>query len=175
MNNLLHDRIRRVSEVVALLKEVEVCDQPAPWVTQDIWILQRRWSKLYRIFKRSGFAYEEYYRTRKVIKRKIADNMKEYFDSRFQNCKSAKSLWNDFRNLGLMKRAEVRVAPNLNLNEMIAYFVTSADSLLQNIDFEHLEVSVVKRSHSFEFNYIRVHITWRLRRTKFCYLTSCRI
>lgn len=87
-------------EAVAPLREVEVRDQPAPWVTPEVNILQRRRSKLYRIFKGSGFAYKEYSGMCKVIKRKIIDAKKEYFVSRFQNCKCAKSLWNDFRNLG---------------------------------------------------------------------------
>ncbi|CAG5096621.1 Protein of unknown function [Cotesia congregata] len=135
MNNLLHDHICRVIEAVAPLREVEVRDQPAPWVTQDIRILQRRRSKLYRIFKRSRFAYKEYSGMRKFIKRRIADAKKEYFDNRLSN---------------LVKRLDVRAAPDLNLDEMNAYFVTAAGSPLQNIDFEYLEARIVKHSNSFE-------------------------
>lgn len=38
---------------------IKVSRTPVPWFTDDIRDLQRRRDKLYRIFKRTGFAYPE--------------------------------------------------------------------------------------------------------------------
>lgn len=73
MNSCLHEHIRDVVEAVAPLRKISVRDEPAPWINSDIKILQRRRSRLYRIFKRSGFAFKEYVNSRKVIKIRIME------------------------------------------------------------------------------------------------------
>lgn len=137
--------------MIAPLREIEIRDKAAPWITWDIKVLQRRRSKLYRIYRRSGFTFKEYVEMHKVINRKITDAKKCYFDRQFRDCKNARLLWNDFRNLGLVKRTDSTTELNLNLNNLNDFFVSAAGPSLQNTDSEYLNACVVKCDISFTF------------------------
>lgn len=89
MNACLHNHIEDIIEKVAPLKEINVREQPAPLINHEIKTLQRRRSKLYRIYRRSGFAFKEYASMRKLIKSKISEAKKNCFCYRFKNWKNA--------------------------------------------------------------------------------------
>lgn len=151
MNNCLHEHIRDVVEAVAPLREINVRDKPAPWINSHIKILQRRRSRLYRIFKKSGFAFKEYVNLRKVIKNRIIEAKKNYFDQCFRDLKNAKSFWNDLRKLSLVKSSDSTVNSNIDLEELNNYFVNAAGDPLDLIDYEYFDRVVPKYHSSFAF------------------------
>ncbi|CAG5093918.1 Protein of unknown function [Cotesia congregata] len=149
MNAGLHRHIANIIDAVAPLKEICIRDQPAPWINQDIRTLQRRRSKLYRIFRRSGFAFNEYVNMRKVIKCRITDAKKQYFNQRFLNCKDAKSLWNCFRKLGLIKCSESNISTDLDLCGLNNYFAPD-----EQINYDYLDECVLTSRSDFVFNHL---------------------
>ncbi|XP_057329132.1 uncharacterized protein LOC130669981 [Microplitis mediator] len=158
MNIYLHEHIRDVVEEVAPLREINVREKPAPWINSDIKTLQRRRSRLYRIFIRSGFAFKEYVNLRKVIKTRIMKAKQNYFDQRFRDRTNAKSFWNDLRKLGLVKGSDSTVNPNIDLEELNNYFVNAAGDPLDLIDYEYLDRVVPKYHSSFTFKSINCNI-----------------
>ncbi|XP_057324196.1 uncharacterized protein LOC130666890 [Microplitis mediator] len=151
MNTCIHDHIKKVTELVAPLREMSIREKPAPWINRDIKALQRRRSKLYRIYRRSGYAFKEYTNLRKVIKSRISEAKKRYFDQRFHNCKDAKSMWNDFRKLGLIKCADSYISHDLDLNKLNNYFVTMAGSSIEHIDYEYFDSRLTTYQSAFTF------------------------
>lgn len=151
MNNNLHNMIGDVIDNVASLREVLVREASAPWITSEIKNLQRRRSKLYRIFTRTGFAYKEYANLRKLIKSRIIAAKKNYFDMRINTCKNSKSLWNDFRNLGLIRRFDSVIPSDLDLCGLNDYFVNCATFINDEIDYDYLDSCTIKCNRSFNF------------------------
>ncbi|CAD6208551.1 GSCOCG00010544001-RA-CDS, partial [Cotesia congregata] len=99
----LNGGIRRVLDAIALERTIKVSRLPAPWLNDDIRGLQSRRDKLYRIFKRTGYAYAEYSNVRRLVKQRILAAKKDYLKSRIELHGSPKAIWNDFRRLGLLK------------------------------------------------------------------------
>lgn len=151
MNDCLHQHLGEVIEAIAPIRETVIRDQPAPWINQDIRTLQRRRSKLYRIYRRSGFAFKEYANLRKVIKSKILEAKKNYFVHCFSNCKNAKSCWNDFRNLGLVKSTESNAYHDIDIDELNNYFVSVGSSFSGIIDYNYISRCLIRYETTFEF------------------------
>ncbi|KAG8036316.1 hypothetical protein G9C98_003639 [Cotesia typhae] len=89
--------------------------------------------RLYRIFRRSGFAYTEYCNVRRLVKKRIIEAKKNHLQSRFRYARSPKAIWNDFRTLGLLKdSSKALIFPDLDLDELNDHFV-SVGSLGRNV------------------------------------------
>lgn len=80
MNCALHEYLNDVINTVAKGRTVYPRHPPAPWITSEIKDLKIRRDKLYRIFKRTGYAYREYSSVRRLVKQKLTREKKRYFD-----------------------------------------------------------------------------------------------
>ncbi|XP_044582947.1 uncharacterized protein LOC123263967 [Cotesia glomerata] len=129
----LNSNVLNIIDSIALERVVRVSRPPAPWITDEIRDLQRRRDRLYRIFRRSGFAYTEYCNVRRLIKKRIIEAKKNHLQSRFRYARSPKAIWNDFRRLGLLKdSSKALISPDLDLDELNDHFV-SVGSLGRNV------------------------------------------
>ncbi|XP_053596149.1 uncharacterized protein LOC128668024 [Microplitis demolitor] len=89
---------------------------------------------------------------RKVIKCRIADAKKQYFNQQFHNCKDGKSLWNSFRQVGLIKCSESNISVDLDLSGLNDYFVTVAGVMNGQINYDCLDKCVLISRSVFIFN-----------------------
>lgn len=127
MNDYLHTSMNNILDNVAPLKSKVMKRQCAPWITNDIKELQRRRGKLYRIFKRTGFAYTEFSNIRKLIKKRIIMEKNKHLEGRVLTKNNSRSLWNDIRDLGLIKTHESNHPLNIDINELNAYLTTRVE------------------------------------------------
>ncbi|XP_044591960.1 uncharacterized protein LOC123270092 [Cotesia glomerata] len=163
MNVWFHRQLRDIIDAVAPERMISPRRPPAPWFTSYIRDLPARRDKLYRIFRRTGYAYKEYTDVRRLVKQRISEAKKRYFDSQLSSVKSAQAMWNDLRRLALIKRKGARSAIGVDLNELNDYFVQSSGCSVLKVDesditthyggndnvcfsFSELDDNVVKRA-----------------------------
>lgn len=79
------------------------------------------------------------------------------FELRFKNCKTAKSIWNDFHYLGLIKRPEAFIDHSINLSELNKYFISGSGSFIDEIDYCYLDNCLIKCDSNFEFKVLDNH------------------
>ncbi|XP_074107215.1 uncharacterized protein LOC141532664 [Cotesia typhae] len=129
----LNSNILNIIDSIAPERMVRVSRPPAPWITNEIRDLQRRRDRLYRIFRRSGFAYTEYCNVRRLVKKRIIEAKKNHLQSCFRYARSPKTIWNDFRRLGRLKdSSKALISPDIDLDELNDHFV-SVGSLGRNV------------------------------------------
>ncbi|XP_044576250.1 uncharacterized protein LOC123259682 [Cotesia glomerata] len=92
MNTCLHAHLERIINAIAPEKLVVPRRPPATWFTDDIRSLQCRRNKLYRIYRRTGYAYKEYSNVRRLVKKRITEAKKKYFDNQLINAKNSREL-----------------------------------------------------------------------------------
>ncbi|XP_044596302.1 uncharacterized protein LOC123273112 [Cotesia glomerata] len=100
-NTWFHQQLRRITDITAPERTIHPRRPPAPWFTSYIRDLQARRDKLYRIFRRNGYAYKEYASVRRLVKQRISEAKKCYFDNQLSSAKNTQAMWNDLRRLGL--------------------------------------------------------------------------
>lgn len=120
----LDQGILRVLDTIAPERPVKITRPPAPWFTNDIRDLQRRRNIIYRIFRRTGFAYAEYCSVRRLVKQRIMEAKKKFLQERIALVRKPKIIWNDFRRLGLLKVRTSSVLADLDLNGLNDYFAS---------------------------------------------------
>ncbi|XP_044588839.1 uncharacterized protein LOC123268024 [Cotesia glomerata] len=127
MNKYLHEHLGSIIDTVAPEKTIFPRRPPAPWFTDQVKELQGRRDKLYRIYKRTGYAYKEYVGVRRLVKKRISEEKKRYFDQQLHSAKNSRDMWNDLRKLGLVKQKKnTQVAMRIDLNVLNDYFIQSS-------------------------------------------------
>lgn len=124
----LNRAIFHTLDTIAPVHLVKATRPPSPWFNEDIRELQHRRNKLYRIFKRTGYAYTEYSNVRRLVKQRILSAKKAFLESRIVVAKLPKLIWDDFRRLGLLKRKTSVCPPDLDLERSNCYFVSVSGS-----------------------------------------------
>lgn len=151
MNVKLHNKIQDVIDIIAPVKTKVVRESAAPWIAKYIRDLQRRRSKLYRIYKRTEFAYKEFVQLRKLVKQRIIEAKKKYFETKFfSTVRNSKSIWNDFRALGLIKRDDSDLPTDLNLEHLNEFFINIAGRS-NDLDFEYIDYHALRCVSVFSF------------------------
>lgn len=128
MNYALHELLDNIINDVAPEKTVHPRRPPAPWFIPEIRDLQNRRDRLYRIFRRTGYAYKEYSNVRRLLKQRLTKEKKKYFDQQLSSAKNSRALWNDLRRLGLIKGKSAQQLLRVDKNELNDYFIDSTNS-----------------------------------------------
>ncbi|XP_057335099.1 uncharacterized protein LOC130673901 [Microplitis mediator] len=151
--NLLH-----IIDSIAPERVIKVTHPPAPWISDDVRDLQRRRDKLYRIYRRSGYADKEYCNVRHLVKKRIIEAKKNYLQDRFKHAKCPKAIWNDFRKLGLLRdSSKMFVSPHLDLDRLNNYFVSVGSSRRDCDNYQDICVNDANDSNSTnQFNFIEI-------------------
>ncbi|XP_074096354.1 uncharacterized protein LOC141525691 [Cotesia typhae] len=128
MNYALHELLDNIINDVASEKTVHPRRPPASWFIPEIRDLQNRPDSLYRIFRRTGYAYKEYSNVRRLLKQRLTKEKKKYFDQQLSSAKNSRALWNDLRRLGLIKSKSAQQLLRVDINELNDYFINSTNS-----------------------------------------------
>lgn len=150
MNNYLHKHLSQVIDTVAPEKTICPRRPPALWFTHQIKELQRRRDKLYRIFKRTGYAYKEYVGVRRLVKSRISEEKRRYFDRQLRSAKNSREMWNDLRKLGLVKRKSAEAVIGMDLDDLNDFFIQSSSFHNGPVDVQ--DIALI-RSNDNVFNF----------------------
>ncbi|CAG5093172.1 Protein of unknown function [Cotesia congregata] len=156
----LNRGILRVLDAIAPERLIKVSRPPAPWFTDYIRDLQRRRDKLYRIFKRTGFAYHEYCNVRRMVKKRIAEAKKKFLQERIALVRSPKIIWDDFRRLGLFKSRTSTCPANLDINGLNDYFVSVGSVQSDNAQLLS-SYRAEENNHQFKFVEVTPNVVQR--------------
>ncbi|XP_057318961.1 uncharacterized protein LOC130663635 [Microplitis mediator] len=151
--NCLNVSICNVVNSIAPERLIKVSRPPAPWITDDIRIIQRRRNKLYRVFRRTGYAYVEYCNVRRLVKQKITAAKREFFQSRFTYVRTPKIIWDDFRRLGLLKSTLSTCPRDLDINGLNSYFVSVGDA---SNDDQQLKLACITPYSINQFDFVNI-------------------
>ncbi|CAG5085054.1 Protein of unknown function [Cotesia congregata] len=127
MNHFLHELLDSIINDIAPEKTINPRRPPATWFTPEIKDLQNRRDRLYRIFRRTGYAYKEYSNVRRLVKQRLTKEKKRYFDQQLSSAKNSRALWSDLRRLGLIKRKNAHQELRIDLDELNDYFIDSVN------------------------------------------------
>lgn len=117
-NEWLHRNLERVIDCLAPEKTICPRRPSAPWITSQIKNLQDRRDKLYRIFKRTGYAYKE------------------------------DSLGNDLKRLGLVKQKNTQSVIKLDPNELNNFSILSSGDVNADIDVTDIIVDNINNANN---------------------------
>ncbi|XP_044577701.1 uncharacterized protein LOC123260587 [Cotesia glomerata] len=155
MNTCLHAHLQRIINAIAPKKLVVPRRPPAPWFTNDIRSLQCRRNKLYRIYRRTGYAYKEYSNVRRLVKRRITEAKKKYFDNQLINAKNSRELWNDLRRLGIVKQKKSQTIIKVDLNELNEFFARASGNVIDS-DVDTSDILLVDNNGD-EFTFTKLN------------------
>ncbi|CAG5073437.1 Similar to RTase: Probable RNA-directed DNA polymerase from transposon BS (Drosophila melanogaster) [Cotesia congregata] len=166
---LFHDNYQSVDDSISYLNQnvfhiidsiapehvIKASRPSAPWISSVIRDLQHRRDKLYRIYRRSGYAYEEYCNVRRLVKKRIIEAKKNYLQDRFRYPRCPKAVWNDFRRLGLLRdSSKVFILPDLDLNQLNDHFVSVGSSGRNYVN--HQNVCINDSNALNQFNFVEI-------------------
>ncbi|XP_044587841.1 uncharacterized protein LOC123267332 [Cotesia glomerata] len=132
MNTCLHAHRERIINAIVPEKLVVPRRPPAPWFTDDIRSLQCRRNKLYRIYRRTGYAYKEFFNVRRLVKKRITEAKKKYFDNQLINAKNSREFWNDLRRLGIVKQKKSQTIIKVDLNKLNEFFARASGNVIDS-------------------------------------------
>lgn len=123
---------------------------------------------MYRIFRRTGYAYTEYSNVRLLVKQRLSREKKRYFNQQLSCAKNSKALWNDLRRLGLVKCKETQTVIKIDLDHLNVFFIESSRSAVET-DVGTADITALNdKSEYFSFR----ELDWETVRKAIMRLTS---
>jgi len=119
--NIMHNLLDKHAPLISR----RVTRGPAPWITDDIRILQKQRDAAYSKSKRTKNPddWSVYKTLRNRTQQLIRNARTRYFYNSFSKIQSTKSLWNKVKELGIGKDSKSNLPINLDLNSINDFFV----------------------------------------------------
>lgn len=124
----LHSILTQALDVHAPMVTISPSQKFEPWITENLFILQKRVYQLYQKYKRkrTTACRKEYRKLHQELNNRLRSARIEYYKSRLKGLSSPKEVWRELRNLGLTESPTLKT-PVLSPNELNDFFISASN------------------------------------------------